>query len=109
MYIILILDDDLFKFMKECTPSSLDAEFRMLPPSSLAQFLSALEIGIKSKFDFELFQAYLLAFLRIHGDSLSGMKELGSICETINSLWGMIESDFMYTLCMIDFARRAQF
>jgi Utp21 specific WD40 associated putative domain len=67
-----------------------------------------MEAGLKTKCEFELFQAYLLAFLRIHGDSLAGMPEL-NVVQTVKDLWATIEGDFMYSLCMIDFARRAQY
>jgi hypothetical protein len=93
--------------MKQLGPSALDAEIRMLPSSSFSNFLAALDSAIKTKNDFELLQAYLLAFIRIHGDSLKGLKEL-QIFESIRELWESLESDFMYTLCMIDYSRRTQ-
>lgn len=88
--------EDVFDYLKSLNPSAIDLELRalyMLPyvpdhaPEDAAEevveglqplkmFLRCITARLRSKRDFELVQAYLNVFLRIHGDVLVGARGL---------------------------------
>ena len=58
--------------LKTLSPSTADIEIRSLNPEELVPFVSALTYQLRSKRDYELVQAWMAVFLRIHGDAVPG-------------------------------------
>lgn len=58
--------------LKTLPPSTADIEIRSLNPAELVPFVSALTYQLRSKRDYELVQAWMAVFLRIHGDAVPG-------------------------------------
>lgn len=56
--------------LKTLSPSAADMEIRSLNPGELVPFVSALTYQLRSKRDYELVQAWMAVFLRIHGDAM---------------------------------------
>ena len=61
---------------KGLPPSAADIEIRSLSPFELVPFVNALIWRLQEKRDYELVQAWMSVFLRLHGDSVSGDAEL---------------------------------
>jgi len=59
----------------------------------------------KSRRDFEIAQAYLSLFLKVHGDTISQTGELKSFIETLISSqqegWGSLQNKLQYNLCVV--------
>lgn len=72
---------DFFDHLKGLNPSAVDFELRsMTLDNDLAEpryFLEAIECLLKQRRDFELAEAYLNLFLKIHGDILVANPEAG--------------------------------
>ena len=64
--------------LKTLSPSTADIEIRSLTPDELVPFVSALTYQLRSKRDYELVQAWMAVFLRIHGDAVAGSPGLRS-------------------------------
>ena len=62
--------------LKSLSPSNADIEIRSLNPEELVPFVSALTFQLRSKRDYELVQAWMAVFLRIHGDAVPGNAAL---------------------------------
>ncbi|TVY34431.1 U3 small nucleolar RNA-associated protein-like protein [Lachnellula occidentalis] len=60
--------------LKTLPPSAADLEIRSLSPESneLVNFLQALTSRLQQKRDYELVQAWMSVFLRLHGDAVAG-------------------------------------
>ena len=56
--------------LKSLSPSTADIEIRSLNSEELVPFVSALTFQLRSKRDYELVQAWMAVFLRIHGDAV---------------------------------------
>lgn len=65
-----------FNHFKTLSPSTADIEIRSLNPAELVPFVSALTYQLKQKRDYELVQAWMSVFLRVHGDSVAGSAAL---------------------------------
>lgn len=72
---------DFFDHLKTLNPSAVDFELRSMSlDNDLAEpryFLEAIECLLQQKRDFELAEAYLNLFLKIHGDVLVANPEAG--------------------------------
>lgn len=53
-------------------PSAADIEIRSLNPNELVPFVAALTWRLRQRRDYELVQAWMAVFLRIHGESVAG-------------------------------------
>lgn len=58
-------------------PSTADIEIRSLHPHELVPFVHALTFCLKRKRNFELVQAWMAVFLRVHGGSIVGDGDAG--------------------------------
>ncbi len=56
--------------LKTLSPSIADIEIRSLNPEELSPFVLALTSQLRTKRDYELVQAWMAVFLRIHGDAV---------------------------------------
>ncbi|KAJ3041212.1 hypothetical protein HDV00_009750 [Rhizophlyctis rosea] len=97
-------------------PAALDFEIRSLSLendlSDFRCFVQALQQRLEERTDFELVEAYLNAFLKIHGDVLinasteSGMKEVfEKFLKEHRKTWSRLEELFQYGLCLVDFVK----
>ncbi|KNE93955.1 hypothetical protein PSTG_12630 [Puccinia striiformis f. sp. tritici PST-78] len=67
---------EFFKYIENLSPSALDLEIRSLSDiQDLLSLIKALEIRLKEGKDFEMIQAILSVFLKIHGSRLAGSQE----------------------------------
>jgi len=62
--------------LKSLSPSAADVEIRSLNPDELTSFVSALTHRLRQKRDYELVQAWMAVFLRIHGESVPANADL---------------------------------
>ncbi|KAL2912352.1 rRNA-processing protein utp21 [Polyrhizophydium stewartii] len=106
--------DAVMAFLKEQSPSSTDIEIRTLPLDAehthLRLFLDFICHQLERHRDFELANAYLNVFLRIHGDVLQNGDEatrdaLARVQERADQAWARLEGKLQYALCVVDFAR----
>ncbi|POW02636.1 hypothetical protein PSHT_12028 [Puccinia striiformis] len=68
--------EEFFKYIENLSPSALDLEIRSLSDiQDLLSLIKALEIRLKEGKDFEMIQAILSVFLKIHGSRLAGSQE----------------------------------
>jgi U3 small nucleolar RNA-associated protein 21 len=70
-----LLDTSFINHLKTLSPSAADLEIRSLNPGEdsdeLVHFVEALTSRLQQKRDYELVQAWMAVFLRLHGDALS--------------------------------------
>ncbi|KAL2002534.1 hypothetical protein VTN02DRAFT_6557 [Thermoascus thermophilus] len=72
------------EYLKSLSPAKADLEIRSLDPRvregrcELADFVMALTEQLKSKRDFELVNAWMAVFLRLHGDVVGGGAEMAA-------------------------------
>lgn len=68
--------DPMIEHLKSLSPARADLEIRSLDPrvqngfSELAGFVDALTMRLKSRRDFELVNAWMAVFLKIHSDTV---------------------------------------
>jgi len=62
--------------LKTLPPSAADIEIRSLNHAELVPFVNALTWRLQGKRDYELVQAWVSVFLRLHGEHVSGDAEL---------------------------------
>ena len=68
--------DPFLEHLKTLPPSAADIEIRSLNPDELTPFVSALTFRLRQKRDYELVQAWMAVFLRVHGENVSGREDL---------------------------------
>jgi U3 small nucleolar RNA-associated protein 21 len=98
-------------------PSAIDSEIRSLSPylggstHLLSQFLTSISVVLESKRNYELVQAYLGLFLKIHGSSLIEKHELCTQTEKVSGVlkdsWSTLQTNFESTLCLVSFFMNA--
>ncbi|CAO3658833.1 unnamed protein product [Umbelopsis ramanniana] len=102
--------------MKSLNPSGIDFEIRSMTLDSeltlLNYFLEAMEYQLRTRRDFELVQAWISAFLNVHGDII--VANPGSIQDRLQNILQSHQKEFTrlseqihYGLCLIDFIRKA--
>jgi U3 small nucleolar RNA-associated protein 21 len=76
----IISDDPFITHLKTLSPSAADLEIRSLNPAEgsneLVTFVRALTSRLSQKRDYELVQAWMSVFLRLHGDAVAMDGEL---------------------------------
>ncbi|KAI9497520.1 Utp21 specific WD40 associated putative domain-containing protein [Zychaea mexicana] len=103
-------------YAKTLSPSAMDVEIRTMPVdpelSCMNYFIESILYMLQSRKNFEMAQAWLSAFLSIHGDILVANPDNAihsKLEETLNvqsDEFGRLSSQIHYGLCLIDFARR---
>ncbi|KAJ3049083.1 hypothetical protein HK097_009887 [Rhizophlyctis rosea] len=105
-----------FEYAQTLGPAAMDFEIRSMSleneMSDFRSFVKALQQRLEERVDFEVVEAYLNAFLKIHGDVLvnasveSGIKELfEEFLKEHKKTWSRLEELFQYGLCLIDFVK----
>lgn len=107
----------MIEALKEMGPSAIDTEIRSLSPylggtsHLLSQFLTAVSTVLESRRNYEVVQAYLGLFLKVHGSSLSEDRELCTRAEKLSGVlkesWSTLQSNFESTLCLVSFFMNA--
>lgn len=103
--------------LKTMGPSAIDTEIRSLSPHLggsthlLSQFLTSISVVLESKRNYEVVQAYLGLFLKVHASSLSEEHELCKRAENLSGVlkdsWSTLQSNFENTLCLVSFFMNA--
>lgn len=98
--------------LKSLGPSAIDFEVNSLSLESggtvelMLQFMKMVNFILKSNTDFELGQAYLGLFIKVHGDFIATTPELSSYIDEIKSTqissWKRLQEKLFYTLSVID-------
>lgn len=93
--------DSFFSELKSLTPAKLEVEIRSLNPqvkgdqSELSAFILALSDRLASKRDFELVNAWMAVFLRIHSDVVAACSEssvsTGNTLRSALGVWSQIQ------------------
>lgn len=93
--------DSFFSELKSLTPAKLEVEIRSLNPqvkgdqSELSAFILALSDRLASKRDFELVNAWMAVFLRIHSDVVAACSEssvsTGNTLRSALGVWSRIQ------------------
>ncbi|XP_038219221.1 WD repeat-containing protein 36 [Zerene cesonia] len=97
--------------LKEMSPAAIEAEVSSLSPEVggsidvMKQFLSMIDIILKSNKDFELGQAYLGLFLKTHTKIVSQnkelLRELHSVEESSAAAWSRLQNSLLYNICVV--------
>ncbi|KAK2173340.1 hypothetical protein NP493_883g01001 [Ridgeia piscesae] len=103
--------------LKQLGPSAIDAELRQLGPDAggsvelLVDFLHMLSYQLQTNRDFELTQAYLGLFLKLHGDTVATEPTLveaaGQLQEAQSATWQRLEESFNQSLCLVNYFKSA--
>ncbi|KAH3731188.1 hypothetical protein DPMN_057196, partial [Dreissena polymorpha] len=104
-------------YVKSLGPSAVDVEIRSLEPDLggslevLGAFLGFVRDTLKTNKNFEIIQAYLALFLKVHGDVLSSSALLTSDLESLaadqSASWSHIQDSMNQTLCFVNYLRTA--
>ena len=68
--------EPFIEHLKNLSPSTADIEIRSLNPDELPPFVAALTHRLGQRRDYELVQAWMSVFLRIHGEAVPGNESL---------------------------------
>ncbi|XP_077993533.1 WD repeat-containing protein 36-like [Glandiceps talaboti] len=109
--------DKMMEKLKEMGPSSIDIEFRSLSPIGggsielMLQFMKFIHHVLQSNKDFELAQAYLAQFLKLHGDTIAADPSLTEcakdLLDTQQLSWKRIQCHFSTNLCLLSYLKNA--
>ncbi|XP_048757531.1 WD repeat-containing protein 36-like [Ostrea edulis] len=105
-------------YLKQLGPSAVDNEIRCLGPdsggsvSTLCLFLYMVSHTLDTKRDFELGNAYLGLFLKIHGEMVSSHPELldalREVKGKLNHTWNSVQDLFTLNLTLLTHLRTAK-
>ncbi|XP_037088012.1 WD repeat-containing protein 36-like [Pollicipes pollicipes] len=97
------------------SPWQLDSELRQLAPAPggstklLRLFLVTVQRQLDTARDFELAQAYLGLFLKLHGPAISECAELRVLLQAVGESqaesWQRLQGSISATLCLVSFLR----
>ncbi|XP_043225558.1 WD repeat-containing protein 36-like [Amphibalanus amphitrite] len=107
--------DAVMTLLKTFGPWQLDSELRQLAPAPgsspklLRLFLVTLHHQLDSCRDFELAQAYLGLFLKLHGPAISESLELRNLVDKLSTsqaaAWERLQGRINSALCLVSFLR----
>ncbi|KAM9329979.1 WD repeat-containing protein 36 [Gastrophryne carolinensis] len=105
------------KTIKEMGPSSIDTELRNLAPEGggsvevMQSFLRMISKMLDTKRDFELAQAYLALFLKIHLRLISSepklLEEMSTLSSQLEDTWWHMQILFNQSLCVLNYMKSA--
>ncbi|KAL2100364.1 hypothetical protein ACEWY4_004758 [Coilia grayii] len=109
--------DGPLHLLKEMGPSGIDAELRGLAPDMggdvdiLRAFLRLVGSMLDSRRDFDLAQAYLALFLKLHLRLLSEeptlMQEAAQVSQRLEEMWGHTQTQLNQSLCLLQYMKSA--
>lgn len=116
----------VFEFLKNLGPSVINVELRCLDiPISISDisgtgneeaillkhFIRAISQQLDTKIDYELCQAYLSLFLKIHSETIMKTPELIQECRDLyvklSGTWDDLEDTMRKSICVINYLRGA--
>ncbi|CAJ0595033.1 unnamed protein product [Cylicocyclus nassatus] len=95
---------DVFSTLKNMSVSAIDFQLRSLPTDVLPNFLKMLKEVLKTRKDFDLVQAYLATFLKIHRSTLwrkeddDRGEDLSEVLEELSALEECVWADYEQVL-----------
>ncbi|XP_044536058.1 WD repeat-containing protein 36 [Gracilinanus agilis] len=102
---------------KELGPSAIEIELRSLSPECggsvklMQSFLKMIGAMLTTKRDFELAQAYLALFLKLHLKILPSepvlLEEMTTLSSQLEETWIHLQSLFNQSLCVLNFIKSA--
>nr|XP_028604268.1 WD repeat-containing protein 36 [Podarcis muralis] len=105
------------RILKDMGPSNTEAELRGLSPDGggsvrvMQSFLRMIEATLTTKCDFELAQAYLALFLKLHLKILSSepdlLAELSRLSPQLEEIWVHLQTLFNQSLCILNYMKTA--
>ncbi|XP_068103463.1 WD repeat-containing protein 36 [Hyperolius riggenbachi] len=105
------------KSIKEMGPSSVDTEIRSLAPEGggsvevMQSFFKMIGRMLDTKRDFELSQAYLSLFLKIHLRFISSepklLEEMSTLSSHLEDVWQQLQIQFNQSLCVLTYMKSA--
>ncbi|XP_053330329.1 WD repeat-containing protein 36 [Spea bombifrons] len=105
------------KTIKEMGPSAIDAELRNLVPEGggsvevMQSFLKMIGSMLATKRDFELAQAYLALFLKLHLRFISSeprlVEEVSTLSASLQETWLNLQTLFNQSLCVLNYMKSA--
>ncbi|XP_030049327.1 WD repeat-containing protein 36 [Microcaecilia unicolor] len=109
--------DSAVKMLKEMGPSSIETELRSLAPEgggsieAMLSFLKLIGSMLKTKRDFELAQAYLALFLKLHLKFLPSeptlLEEMSTLSEQLEETWLHLQTLFNQSLTVLSYMKSA--
>jgi len=109
--------DPVLELLKSMGPSSIDAEIRCLGPSAggdirlLELFMLFIEHQIGTRRDFELTEAFLALFLKLHGPVIAEHPELTALARRLqqehSATWSNIQDLLNQCSCLINYFKSA--
>ncbi|KAM4809822.1 WD repeat-containing protein 36 [Rhinophrynus dorsalis] len=103
--------------IKEMGPSSVDMELRNLAPENggsvevMQSFLKMIGSLFDTKKDFELAQAYLALFLKLHLKFVSSesllVEEVSKLLAQLEETWLQLQTLFNQSLCVLNYMKSA--
>lgn len=100
-----------FAILKEMGPAAIDVEVNNLAPEGggsidlMLKFMKMIDCTLRSNRDFEIAQAYLALFLKVHGDTISKKPELKCFIDKLissqESAWMNLQSKLHYNLSVV--------
>lgn len=105
------------KTIKELGPSRIEIEIRNLAPENggsvevMQSFLQMIGKMVETKRDFELAQAYLALFLKIHLTFISSqatlLQEISLLSANLEETWLHVQTLFNQSLCVLNYMKSA--
>lgn len=110
---IINLDSLFLEYIKSLSPSSIDFELQSITETiDFVSFIDAMTNGLNTLMDFELIEAYMNAFLKIHGESIILMNDRSQVVEKLNQFisisevgWKRLETLLKKSISHVDFIR----
>ncbi|MBZ3886724.1 WD repeat-containing protein 36 [Sciurus carolinensis] len=103
--------------LKEMGPSGIEIELRNLSPDYggsievMQSFLKMIEMMLDRKRDFELAQAYLALFLKLHLKILPSepvlLEEMTKLSSQVEESWINLQSLFNQSMCVLNYIKSA--
>lgn len=101
--------------LKSFGPSMLDFEIKSLSPDNggsleiMLQFFKCIEFMLKSNKNFELAEAYMAVFLKVHGVMVAQEETLRNYLANIRSChtvaWQRLQNSFLYIQCILQHSK----
>uniref|UniRef100_A0A8C1EBX2 WD repeat domain 36 n=1 Tax=Cyprinus carpio carpio TaxID=630221 RepID=A0A8C1EBX2_CYPCA len=111
------LDNNSLKLLRELGPSAIETELRALSPDMggevrvMQSFLKMISSILQSKRDFDLAQAYLALFLKLHlrfiADQPELMEEAESVSAHLEEMWMSTQTLLNQNICLLSYIKSA--
>uniref|UniRef100_A0A673L199 WD repeat-containing protein 36-like n=1 Tax=Sinocyclocheilus rhinocerous TaxID=307959 RepID=A0A673L199_9TELE len=113
----LLIDEEPVKLLRELGPSAIETELRSLSPDMggdvrvMQSFLKMISSILQSKRDFDLAQAYLALFLKLHlrfiADQPELMEEAESVSAHLEETWMSMQTLLNQNICVLSYIKSA--